>query len=277
MDIRCIAMDLDRTTLNREGRLSTGNRLALEHAISRGIAVIPASGRAFTTLPQDICEIPGISYVVTSNGAAVCSLPGGEVLMRRCIPPQSVAKIMEYSDEPGVTYEAFVNGVAYADTAYMADPLAYGASQESLAYLFTTRRPAANIRLFIESHAYELDSIDVICWDQAKMERLKRRFTRERMDTEVYITSSSHQRLEFSHLDTGKHVGVAWVLDQIGLSPEQLAAFGDGDNDVHLLEMAGVGIAVANATPACRAAADFLTGRHDEDGLAYAIYNILNI
>ena len=277
MDIRCIALDLDRTTLNREGRLSPGNREALEYAISRGVAVVPASGRAFTTLPQDICDIPGIFYVVTSNGAAVCSLPGGEVLMRRCIPPQSVAKIMALSDEPGVTYEAFVNGVAYADTAYMADPLGYGASPESLAYLFTTRRPAANIRVFIESHAYELDSIDVICWDQAKMERLKRRFAFENMDREVYITSSSHQRLEFSHLDTGKHVGVAWVLNQLGLSPAQLAAFGDGDNDAHLLELAGVGIAVANATAVCRAAADCVTLRHDEDGVAYAIKNIPNI
>ena len=277
MDIRCIAMDLDRTTLNREGRLSPGNRQALEYAISRGVAVVPASGRAFTTLPQDICGIPGIRYVVTSNGAAVCSLPGGEVLMRRCIPTQSVARIMELSDEPGVTYEAFVSGVAYADTAYMADPLGYGAAPESLAYLFTTRRPAENIRLFIESHAHELDSIDVICWDPARMERLKRRFSFESVDREVYITSSSHQRLEFSHLDTGKHAGVAWVLEQMGLSPSQLAAFGDGDNDAHLLEMAGVGIAVANATPTCMAAADFVTKRHDEDGLAYAIRHILNI
>ena len=277
MDIRCIALDLDRTTLNREGRLSPGNRQALEYAISRGVAVVPASGRAFTTLPRDVCDITGIRYVVTSNGAAVCSLPGGEVLMRRCIPTQSVAKIMALSDEPGVTYEAFVNGVAYADAAYMAEPLSYGAAPESLAYLFTTRRPAENVRVFIESHAHELDSIDVICWDQATMERLRRRFSHENMEREVYITSSSHQRLEFSHLETGKHVGVAWVLEQLGLRPSQLAAFGDGDNDAHLLELAAVGIAVENATPACRAVADHVTKRHDEDGVAWAIYNILNI
>ena len=277
MDIRCIALDLDRTTLNREGRLSPGNRKALEYAITRGVAVIPASGRAFTTLPQDICDIPGIQYVVTSNGAAVCGLPGGEVLMRRCLPMQSVSRIMDLSDEPGVTYEAFVNGVAYADAAYMADPLSLGAAPESLAYLFTTRRPAENIRVFIQSHAHELDSIDVICWDRARMEHLRRRFAHENMDREVYITSSSHQRLEFSHLDTGKHVGVAWVLSQLGLKPSQLAAFGDGDNDAHMLEMAGIGIAVGNATPACRDAADYVTLRYDEDGVAWAISNILNI
>ena len=277
MEIRAIAMDLDRTTLNRQGRLSPGNRAALDHAISRGVQVIPASGRAFTTLPQDILEIPGVSYCVTSNGAAVCSVPGGEVLMRRCLPPHLAARILELSDEQGVTYEAFVNGVAYADTQYMADPLGMGAAPESLEYLFTTRRPAENIRLFIESHAHELDSIDVICWDESRMDRLRRRFESRELDREAYMTSSSHQRLEFSHLNTGKHVGVAWVLEQLGIDPAELAAFGDGDNDAHLLELAGVGIAVANATPMCKRAADYVTLRYDEDGLAYAIREILKI
>ena len=277
MEIRAIAMDLDRTTMNRQGRLSPGNRAALDYAISRGVQVIPASGRAFTTLPQDILEIPGVSYCVTSNGAAVCSVPGGEVLMRRCLPPHLAARILELSDEQGVTYEAFVGGVAYADTQYMADPLGMGAAPESLEYLFTTRRPAENIRLFIESHAHELDSIDVICWDESRMDRLRRRFESRELDREAYMTSSSHQRLEFSHLNTGKHVGVAWVLEQLGITPAELAAFGDGDNDAHLLELAGIGIAVANATPMCKRAADYVTLRYDEDGLAYAIKEILKI
>ncbi len=275
MDIRCIALDLDRTTLNREGRLSTANRQALEYAIARGICVIPASGRAFTTLPKDICAISGVEYAVTSNGAAVCRIPGGEVLMRRCLPPQSAERILALSDEPGVTYEAFVNGVAYADAVYMKDPASYGASPEAIEYLFTTRRSAADIRLFLKLHAHELDSVDVICWDANRMARLRSRF--EKHMPEVYMTSSSIQRLEFSQLGTGKHTGVMWVLERLNLLPEQLAAFGDGDNDAELLHIAGFGIAMENATPICRAAADAITLHHDADGVAHAIYNILKI
>ena len=55
-----------------------------------------------------------------------------------------------------------------------------------------------------------------------------------------------------------------------------MAAFGDGDNDVDMLAYVGRGIAVANATPACLAAADLVTGRHDEDGVAQGIYQILD-
>ncbi len=275
MDIRCIALDLDRTTLTRDGKLSSGNRAALEYALGKGIEVIVASGRAFSTLPEEIRTFPGIRYAVTSNGAAVCRIPDGQVLMRRTLPPEAAEKILALSDEPGVTYEAFVDGIAYADREYMASPESYGASPEAMAYLFATRRCREDIRAFLLNHAKELDSVDVICWETERMDRLRRRF--EMQLPEVYITSSSPQRLEFSQQETGKHTGVAWVLHQLKLSPTQLASFGDADNDAELLRMSGCGIAVANATPLCQYVADALTLSHEEDGVAYGIYNILNI
>ncbi len=275
MEICCIALDLDGTTLNRESRLSTPNRLALEYAISKGVQVIVASGRAFFTLPQDVVTIPGISYAVTSNGAAVCRVPSGEVLMHRYLPEQSAERILSISRDPIVTYEAFVNGVAYADSSYMENPEAYGAKPPSISYLLATRRPVDGIEQFILANQAQLDSVDVICWKQETTQALRRRFMNEL--PEVYLTSSSTHRLEFSHPLSGKRAGVAWVLEHLGLQLEQMAAFGDGDNDAELLQYAGCGIAVSNATPACRAAADFVTTHHDEDAIAYAIYHILKL
>lgn len=275
MDIRCIALDLDRTTLTREGKLSPGNRAALEYAIGKGVEVVVASGRAFSTLPEELRTFPGIRYAVTSNGAAVCRLPDGKVLLRRCLPPEAAEKILTLSDEPGVTYEAFVDGIAYADREYMADPASFGASPEAIAYLRATRSCCEDIRAFLLEHAKELDSVDVICWENERMDRLRRRF--EMRLPEVYITSSSRQRLEFSQMETGKHTGVAWVLHELKLLPEQLASFGDADNDAELLRMSGCGIAVANATTLCRHVADAITASNEDDGVAYGIYHILKL
>ncbi len=175
MDIRCIALDLDRTTLTREGRLSDGNRAALEYAIGKGCEVVIACGRAFSTLPQEIRAFPGIRYAVTSNGASVCRIPDGRVLMRRCLPPEAAGRILELSDEPGITYEAFVDGVAYADREYMTDPQRFGAGAEAIAYLLATRRSTEDIRAFLLAHAQELDSVDIICWENERMDRLRRR------------------------------------------------------------------------------------------------------
>ncbi len=71
MKIKMIALDLDRTTLNRNGRLSDENRKVLTELLNRGIHVIPASGRSLTSFPQEILTLPGLKYVITSNGAAV--------------------------------------------------------------------------------------------------------------------------------------------------------------------------------------------------------------
>ena len=68
MDIKCIALDLDRTTLNAQGRLSDGNREALEYAISRGIHIVIASGRPLGSLPEDVLSVGGIEYAITSPG-----------------------------------------------------------------------------------------------------------------------------------------------------------------------------------------------------------------
>ncbi|MEF2811530.1 MAG: HAD hydrolase family protein [Oscillospiraceae bacterium] len=72
-DIRLIALDLDDTTLCSDGNLADKTREAIEAAISSGIEVVIASGRAFNSLPRAVAEICGIRYAITSNGVCrVC-------------------------------------------------------------------------------------------------------------------------------------------------------------------------------------------------------------
>ena len=67
------------------------------------------------------------------------------------------------------------------------------------------------------------------------------------------------------------------MAERLGIPAGAVAAFGDGDNDVDLLTWAGCGIAVANATPACLAAADAVTRDHRENGVAWGIREILHL
>ena len=60
MSIRCIALDLDRTTLSSAGHLSERNRKVIEQAIESGIQIAVASGRSLDSLPAAVLEIPGI-------------------------------------------------------------------------------------------------------------------------------------------------------------------------------------------------------------------------
>lgn len=275
MDIKCIALDLDCTTLNAQGVLSEGNRKALEYAISKGIHIIIASGRPFGALPKDVMAVPGIEYAITSNGAAVYHVPTGKRLHGFTMEPESIREILRLTKDEPVVYETFVEGIAYIDAALMRNPAAYGfGDSRSIRYLQATRTPVEDIQVFMEEHIHELDSLDLIFWDKNVAHRIGA-MVREQI-SDIYSTTSIWKLLELSHKKAGKHSGVRYVTELLGLSPTQTAAFGDGDNDIEMLQYVGCGIAMANASPACLAAADRVTGHHNEDGLAQGIYQILD-
>jgi len=274
MDIKCIALDLDRTTLNAQGRLSDGNRAALEYAISRGIHIVIASGRPLGSLPEDVLSVGGIEYAITSNGAAVYHLPTQKRLAHYTLTPSSVETILRLTATLPYALETFIDGHAYAGRDFLASPSSFGAPETSVGYFQRTRTPVENMRTFMQEHSIQLESIDLILGKDADLTVLRCLFQQELSD--CYITSSVSHLLEISDKRCGKHTGVLTIAQTLGLAPSQIAAFGDGDNDVDMLQYVGCGIAVANASPACLAAADKITGHYDKDGVAAAIYELIN-
>lgn len=275
MDIKCIALDLDRTTLDARGRLSEGNRTALKQAIDRGIHIVVASGRSFHTLPEEIRSFPGIEYAVTGNGAAMYHVPSAKCLHKYLLEKEDVLAIMEETERDAVSYEAFIDGMAYASKEYIENPEAFGASPEAVEYVRTTRCLKEDIVCFIMEKQAVLDSIDIIVNDEVKKRDIWERV--QRRTNKVYITSSIRQLIEISHQNAGKHTGVTYFMDLLGLRREEVAAFGDGDNDIDMLLHVGHGIAMENASQGCKEAADYVTKRHDEDGVAYGMREILRV
>ena len=261
-DIKLVALDLDRTTLNSESHLSEVNRKALIDAINNGVHVCIASGRAF-------------DYAITSNGAAIYRIAGIECLKSYVLTPESVKTILKLTENDIVTYEAFIKGQAFASTEYTAHPEKYGATEHSLNYVKKTRILKDDIVSFILEHCHELDSIDIVVGDDELKKNIMDRI--RKATDEVYMTSSISQLLEISYKDAGKKSGVKFLTEYLGLSRENVAAFGDADNDTDMIEYAGVGIAMENAAPHLKEIADHVTLHHDKDGVAYAFRNILNI
>lgn len=273
MDIKCIALDLDRTTLNAQGKLSKANEEAIRKAVAKGIHVCIASGRAFDTLPQDVVSIPGIEYAITSNGAAVYRIQDKQCLRSYVLTEQSVKKILELTKDFTVTYEGFIRGTAYAAKEYIEDPVKFGATEHAVAYVQSTRHLQDDIVSFLKQHDDELDSMDIVVKDEAQKQKVIEVLKAEVED--IYITSSISQLVEISYKDAGKRSGVKFITEYLGLNPKQVAAFGDADNDIDMLEYAGCGIAMENASNGLLAVADAVTLHHDRDGVAYALKNIL--
>lgn len=272
MKISCIALDLDHTTLDDQGRLSGRNRRAIREALRRGVHVVVASGRPLSSLPQEILELPGIRYAITSNGVAVHDLKEGICLRKVSLEGKLTDQIVALTREEDIVYEAYIDGTAYAEEAYVEDPVRFGAKQTAVPYIQGTRIPVAGMEAFLAQHRGELDCMDLVVSDGEVKERIWRLL--ETLPG-IYVTSSVPQLLEVSGEEAGKDRALRFLLEYLELEPEQLAAFGDGDNDSGMLAFAGLGVAVANATERCRAAADITTGSAQEDGVAEVIEELL--
>lgn len=275
MDIKCIALDLDGTTLCSDKSISDITRAAICEAIDAGIQVVVASGRCLDALPEAVTKIEGISYAITSNGAAVYDLKSRECLRRVTLSQVAVENILEITGDSRLVYEAFYGGIPYAPCEYVEDPLAHGAMPFAVNYIHTTRHPVLDIKAFILEHKRDLDGLDLITRDKHLWEKLWR-LVNDKLD-DVYITSSVPNRIEIADKKAGKHSGLQYILERISASPEQAAAFGDADNDIEMLSYVKYGMAVANGTERCKAAACCTVPSNLENGVAEGIRKLLKM
>lgn len=265
---KMIALDLDETLLNEQSRLSPGNRDALERAVAAGIHVVIASGRAYSTVPEEILRFPGIRYAICGNGAAVYETETGRPILRRVVPETAVEEILRCGQGQFLTYEAFVDGVAYGQADYIADPTRFMTDSQTVRYVQSSRRPVPDIVAFIRAHRTELDSIDIVVGDPETKQRMMERLGQI---PGIYITTSVPRLVEISHGACGKHRALMFLAERLGVSREETAAFGNADNDAEMLAWAGTGVAVENASEACKESAKIITKHYAQDGVAEVI------
>lgn len=85
------------------------------------------------------------------------------------------------------------------------------------------------------------------------------------------LTTAIPGMLELLPEGASKGAGVQWLLDRLGVDRERCMALGDGENDVEMLKICGLGVAVGNAGAAAKSVADVVVNSNDEDGVAQAI------
>lgn len=271
---RLVALDLDETLLDQNSKLSPGNRAALEAAVEQGAAIVIATGRAFETVPEDMLGFPGVRYAICSNGAGVYELSTGKALVRYQLKPAAVERVLSLAEGENLTYEAFIDGRAYAQRDYVENPARYMTDAATVQYVKASRRPVPDILAFVRQHGAELDSLALVAGNMTVKKSMMEKLAA--VDG-IYVTTSVPRLVEISDINCGKHRALAFLADYLGIPREKVCAFGNADNDAEMLSWAGTGIAVANSSPACLRAADVVTGHYLEDGVAQALKNCFGI
>ena len=116
----------------------------------------------------------------------------------------------------------------------------------------------------------------VVVGDEGEIERLERDL-KARFDGSLYVTRSLPHFCEILHPDGGKDKALAWLCGHLGVRQDETVSFGNGYNDVELLEWAGLGVAIGGAVPQVLDVADRVAPPVEEDGAAQVLEELLDL
>ena len=273
-NLRIIALDLDGTLLDSQKRLSDVNRAALAAAAERGAFVVPTTGRFFGMMPEAVRDLPFVRYAITINGAQVYDRETDAAIVREEIPLAMAREVMALLDGYDVIYDCYRSNWGWMSEAFKAKAEDYATDEHYLRMIREFRRPVPELKAHLASTAADGDVQKIMLFTRRDApEGVTREISAAvaARFPELKVTNSTWNNLEINIRTAHKGRALARFAEHLGLSLANCISFGDGANDLTMVEAAGVGVAMANACPEVLAAADYVTTSNDEDGVAAAL------
>lgn len=263
-----IALDLDGTCLNSAGDFSERTRKAIEDAATRGIHVVISTGRDYSSLPGNIADVKGIEYAITSNGAHVNLIGSGEAIYSDYLHPDAVTEVARLKEETGADIEVFIKGHAYADRSYYESVRDFGSPFRRADYILWSREPVEDVTQMMLDHKDEIENVNFVYQTLEDLDAARPKIYEIK---NAKLTSSFPNNIEVGGPNTSKKTALIWLMERLGIDRSELMCCGDAPNDIEMMELAEVGVAVANAWGGTKDHADYITDSNDDDGVAKAI------
>lgn len=258
--IKLIASDLDGTLLPPEGKFRPRVREAVRRVIDAGIIVSLASGRTFESTLMFARDLGANGPLICYQGALIKDPRTGEVLHEERIPAAVMRDVVLHARDRRLHVNLYVDDETYMERLEAEGRLyqtisrrAQHAIPDLLAVL--DRDPTKCIWVSpTEEHSNELMAL-----------------LREEFGGRMEVVRSHAVLIEGAPLGSNKGRALALLAARLGIQQEETAALGDNDNDIEMLSWAGLGLAMANASPAVLAVARHVIPPVWDDGAAYGI------
>lgn len=260
---RAIALDLDGTLTNHDKVVTPKTREALLQAEADGAVIILASGRpTYGIIPvAESLELDQRGgYILSYNGGNIVNAKTGEKLFSQFLPDDVIPVLYKYAKEHQYAL------LGYAGNEIITEmPDDQYVKEESRINKMNIRR-VDNLLEVLEPHPTKLLMTGAPS-DMLRAEQELLGVLGEEMD----IFRSAPFFLELVPKGIDKAQSLLRLLAKISLTPADLIAFGDGYNDLSMLKLACMGVAMENAAPEVKAEADYVTLSNEEDGVAAAL------
>lgn len=262
MAIRLVAIDLDDTLLDSQHRISSVCIEAIQKARKRGVLITLATGRMFkAALPyaeQIGIDLPLIIY----QGALVMNSRSQKVFYCRPIPTAVIMQVIAFLQQHAMDYHLYTRHLLHA-----RDRSRYLEKHVEV----TGVQPSLHEDLDAIAGREEILEIMALAGSERSQTAMYGHL-KEQFGECLHITPFKYHTLELMDREANKARALEFLARRYRISREEVMAIGDGHNDRPMLEWAGIGVAMGNASEAVKEAADFITLSNDEEGVAAAIH-----
>lgn len=266
--IRLIATDLDDTLLNAQNELSERTLAALSAAMATGCGVTLSSGRMMEAMLPFAEKIGVNAPMLLYNGAMLYDHNADETLYATRVPYEVALGVTRIIEDAG-SYVQVYPGKGYYCREILPRTEIY--ARQINVPAIPTHMPMSE---WLEAHPGDVQKLLVIDTCAENADALQKRLREAYPRGASFLKSKPHY-IEVMPEGVDKGASMAKLAAILGLRPEEVMCFGDGQNDVPMLRFAGAGWAMANGSAEARACTSLIAPSNREDGVAQVIERYL--
>ncbi|MDE6107828.1 MAG: Cof-type HAD-IIB family hydrolase [Oscillospiraceae bacterium] len=251
MSVKLIAFDMDGTLLDEDHvTIPQENVSALRSARKRGVKIVAATGRTWCLVHPAVGPLDGVDYAVISNGAAVLEPGSGRWLYTKPIPNDKALELLAFLKSRGLPFEVYCEGQNFMEKGCVA--------------LMPETLLSDSFTKFYDQFVTYVDSLEEALAGRP-MEKVdifyvppEHRAEVSRGIRAILPTQLAHavdDNMEVTAADVTKGAALQKLCGELGISADEVMAFGDGNNDVEMLQWAGLSFAMENGSEDAKAAA----------------------
>ena len=234
-------------------------REAIADVRARGVHVVVVTGRMFQSVRPYVLEAELDDPVICYQGAVVAEPRTGAWLRHVPIPLELARETIATLDAEGFGMNCYVH-----DELYVAEVTPEARRYAGFQHI--RLHPVGDLLAWLRDPPTKL----VVIGDPEVLDELETRM-KARFEERLYISKSLPYFLEFAASGVTKATGLDFLAQHLGFTPDRTIAFGDGENDVELLEWADYAVAVENAHERVKAVADLVCQSVDDEGVAQVL------
>ena len=266
--LKAVLFDLDGTLLNSKKEITPETFRILELAASKGIEIVPSTGRFWHAVPENVKSLEFVNYAITLNGAEIFDVRESKSLGKFEIHVERSRTLCRVFDDLNVIYDFIADGQGFMKRELYERLPEVMIGEWQLKIVRDLRTPVDDIYHELSTRK-GVQKMQIYTKDKILRENLLASLPV--VFPKLLFTSSVPNNIEINDPCANKGAALKFIADMIHIPMSDTLAFGDGSNDITMIRNAGVGVAMANAIDEIKNAADYITRSCDEDGVAEGI------